>query len=352
MLLCNEIEISISGRNRQYYRNLKYVCNSGDRITIKIEDLNKNSLLKVKVKCDICDNEKSISYHSYCNSLKNGDYYSCNKCKNTKSINTCKEKYGVENVSQLKEIKEKKKQTNINNWGTENVFQNEEIKTKSRETKLEKYDDEYYTNREKSCETCVKNNGVKYPMQSKKIKETRNKNNKEKYGVEHYTQTKDYVEQVIKTNNEKYDSDWYMETDEFKEKSKITNIELYGVERAICNEEIALKMKETKIKNGHYLSDEQLSSFKKYKNEVTRLTKKVKKELYLNWNGVDYYDGEYIAENLTLKYTDKDFPTIDHKTSVSYGFKNNISAEEISLLSNLCITKRSINSSKGSKNEY
>ena len=37
--------------------------------------------------------------------------------------------------------------------------------------------------------------------------------------------------------------------------------------------------------------------------------------------------------------------------SVFYGFKNNIIAQEISKLENLCITKKHINSAKNYKNE-
>ena len=41
----------------------------------------------------------------------------------------------------------------------------------------------------------------------------------------------------------------------------------------------------------------------------------------------------------------------DHKKSVKYGFENDISAVEISMIDNLCITTRSNNSSKGEKIE-
>lgn len=71
-----------------------------------------------------------------------------------------------------------------------------------------------------------------------------------------------------------------------------------------------------------------------------------KKKLIEEWNGFDYYDGEYIKENFDVKHTDYDFPTIDHKISIIYGFKNNIPPEEIGDLSNLCMTKKGINSSK------
>jgi hypothetical protein len=47
-----------------------------------------------------------------------------------------------------------------------------------------------------------------------------------------------------------------------------------------------------------------------------------------------------------LQSSDGCYPTIDHKNSVFYGFMNNIPPEDISDISNLCITKRFINSSK------
>ena len=84
---------------------------------------------------------------------------------------------------------------------------------------------------------------------------------------------------------------------------------------------------------------------------VIRLSHKNKKILLKNWDGYDYYDGEYIKDNFNLPYHHKNYPTIDHKTSIFEGFKNNISAENISNISNLCFTKRYINSKKYIKTE-
>ena len=83
-----------------------------------------------------------------------------------------------------------------------------------------------------------------------------------------------------------------------------------------------------------------------YRNEVRRLTKKSLKSLIDSWDGLDYYDKESIEENYMLDKNDPNYPTIDHKISVYYGFVNNIPPEEISDISNLCITKRFINSKK------
>jgi len=87
-------------------------------------------------------------------------------------------------------------------------------------------------------------------------------------------------------------------------------------------------------------------SFRIYKNEVRRLTRKSSKVLYENWDGKDYYDGEYIKCYINDSPISNGYPTIDHKRSVYYGFKNNIPASEIADISNLCITKRCINSAK------
>lgn len=61
-----------------------------------------------------------------------------------------------------------------------------------------------------------------------------------------------------------------------------------------------------------------------------------------SWDGIDYYDGECIKDNFNLPYYDINYPTVDHKISIFEGFKNNIVADEIADISNLCFTKRCI----------
>jgi hypothetical protein len=80
------------------------------------------------------------------------------------------------------------------------------------------------------------------------------------------------------------------------------------------------------------------------------LTNKNRNKIFEQWNGLDYYDGEHIDKKDLNKY-DNTYPTIDHKISVFFGFKNGITAEEIAKIENLCITKRIINITKNIKNE-
>jgi hypothetical protein len=87
-------------------------------------------------------------------------------------------------------------------------------------------------------------------------------------------------------------------------------------------------------------------SFRRYKNDVRRYTKRATKQLFLEWDGYDYYDGQFIKEYLSENPNSDIYPSIDHKLSVYYGYKNGLPAETIGNISNLCITKRIINSTK------
>lgn len=80
------------------------------------------------------------------------------------------ERYGVENISQLDEIKEKKKKTTRKNFGVDNPFQSEEVKSKIKSTNIEKYGDDHF---------------MKTEFGKEKTKQT----NIEKYGVDNYSKT-------------------------------------------------------------------------------------------------------------------------------------------------------------------
>jgi len=83
---------------------------------------------------------------------KYGNYNNYEKIKETNL-----KKYGVENVSQIEDIKEKKKQTTLNNFG------------------------------------------VKYPMQSKVVRKKLRKNNIEKYGVDNVSQLEEIKDKKKQT---------------------------------------------------------------------------------------------------------------------------------------------------------
>lgn len=135
-------------------------------------------------------------------------------------------------------------------------------------------------------------------------------------------------------------------------KARLTNIERYGVTNPflIDKEGNVKKSKISRLNRGQITPEEKLSEYKKYKKKVQNMTHKNKVLLFKAWDGYDYYDGEYIGDNFKYKWYEPCYPNVDHKYSIMNGFKCGINPEIISNIDNLCITKRSNNMKKSSKN--
>lgn len=192
--------------------------------------------------------------------------------------------------------------------------------------------------REFYCTTCVK--------------ELRNKLTLlEKYGVDNASKSEISKERKKQTNIKNWGVENVFQSDIIKEKSKQTTLEKYGVEFINQSDIIKEKSKQTRIEKGHQISDDKLSEYEKYRRMVISETRKHIYKLYENWNGYDYYDNEYIKDYKKLNSNDNKYPCVDHKNSIYNGFVNNIDYKITGNIDNLCITKRSINSSKQSKNE-
>ena len=173
------------------------------------------------------------------------------------------------------------------------------------------------------------------------------KTNIKKIGVEYPSQSKEIREKSINSYMTHYGVGHPMQSKEIREKSINTCLKNYGVKNPSQSEEIMNRMIKSRGKNRRY----DLSDFKKYQYQVIQLTLKNKTVLFKKWNGLDYYDNDYIKENFNLKPNDKNYPTIDHKFSIFYCFNNDISIKDASKIENLCITKKCINSKKNKKNE-
>jgi hypothetical protein len=156
-----------------------------------------------------------------------------------------------------------------------------------------------------------------------------------KYGVTHTLQDSVIRENIKKTCQKKYNADCYLASKEYLANTTIKN-------------RIRLK----NCANGRWFKDEDLSEFLRYKRRCRTLTDKNRIELFNSWDGTDFYDGEYIKENFKLHFTNKDYPTVDHKISIAYGFRNKITEQDICSIENLCVTKRRINNSKREKCFY
>lgn len=178
----------------------------------------------------------------------------------------------------------------------------------------------------------------------------------EKYGVDNYSKTNEWREKVEKTNIEKYGFKTNLLSPEHIENNKKILLKKYNTEKFYEINRGKIKNK-FKLKNDIFKDEIILSEnlydssllnndYLLYRNECRRFTKYNYNKLIEDWNGIDYYDNSDILNNFKLDHNDPNYPTIDHKISVYYGFKNSIDPNIIGSIDNLCITKRSINSSK------
>lgn len=287
-----------------YYSNLGYKIDK--EIEVSSKHLHKGSGAIVTVMCDNCEKELRIKYKTYYKSTirNNSELYYCEECKYCRIKKTNMEKYGVENVMNINKISKKVSETL--------KYKNKNLTKKERSEQLKKriikkygdLDNFYFSLNEKKKKTCL-----------------------EKYGVENV-----------------------MLVDEIKKKGQSTCFDRYGeINPMFVNEFIEKSTKKsvkTKIKKNLIIPEDKLTEFEKYRRITRRLIYKYKKELFSNWDGYDYYDGEYIKENLNLHYLDKKYPSIDHIIPIFQGFTENIDPYIIGDIKNMCITKREINSSK------
>lgn len=226
-------------------------------------------------------------------------------------------------------------------------------------------DTKFYTVTHGYKSTCSKKCAANDPKRLEKIKNTC----LERYGVENGGGSLQALEKIKNTCLERYGVENPYQSEEKKLKIKSTCLERYGVEKPFSfgsddfknillqkygNEKYhnVEQMLKTKEQRGLiFPKDLQINgkTFGEYEIEVQKLTRKNKKKLYEEWNGCDFYDKEYIADNFNIHFLDKNYPSIDHKISISYGFLNKISAENLAHLDNLCITKRGINSQKAQR---
>lgn len=138
--------------------------------------------------CDHCGNYYSITTK---NQYFNQNFCS-RKCGNNnektrqKTINTHRERYGVDYCTQNKEVLEKQRKTNLEKYGVEHVLQKKDFSDKKKKTMLKRHG--YITCfedpeiQEKIKEKNLEKYGVEYPAQKHLPKETFDIiNNKEKF---------------------------------------------------------------------------------------------------------------------------------------------------------------------------
>jgi len=187
MLLTKKVIVVINTSNINHYLKLGYEnIKRKDIIEIPIDKLSKGSNIKIKAKCDICGNEKEIIYFRYIENISKYNIFSCGrKCSNIKREKTNLEKYNVKNISELTEIKDKRKNTMIERYGVEHALQNVDIKKKSLKTNNKRYNSEFPQKlkfiKDKIEKTNIEKYGFKVAIMNHDIKEKQKKSLKNFY---------------------------------------------------------------------------------------------------------------------------------------------------------------------------
>lgn len=244
MIVPNQyFDITIAKSTRKYFRELGYSdVNVGDTITVPLEHLNKSSKEKIKLICDDCGDEYSVIYKGYNYGKESRKHDYCSKCILKNNI---KNKYGVENVSQLDWVQDKGRETRFEKYG---AWRSEESIQKCKNTKIYKYGDDYAKIAQKKAEkTCLEKYGVRSPME---------------YSV--------ILEKSKQTLIEKYNVDNISKADVIKEKKKETFLRKYGVENPSQFPEFAEKVRKSYFENGNVkTSSQQLEIYNILKNIYT-----------------------------------------------------------------------------------
>lgn len=190
----------------------------GSKSRTKIEDLRvlfeengcelldteyKNKDTPLRFRCE-CGREGLIRYGL----LKRGAR--CRGCKSERARVTTREKYGVDNVSQVTEFKEKGKVTTLEKYGEDHCMKVPAIREQAEKTCLEKY-------------------GTRWAFTQPDVYEKAKSVMLERHGVEYGLQSKEIRKKCTETCQERYGVNRPMESEIFREKGKDTLEERYGV---------------------------------------------------------------------------------------------------------------------------
>lgn len=139
-------------------------------------------------------------------------------------------KYGHSNPQQVPEIRDRTLKTNKNRYGKKHYFETEEFKEKYKEVSLEKW-------------------GAEHPMKTEEGKALVRQTMLAKYGAEHPMAVEEFYQKRLETCRESTGYDWPLESPEVHQKSKKTWLRTRGVDNPSRDPEVLEKIKNTWIEN-------------------------------------------------------------------------------------------------------
>ena len=237
-IITKEVEVRPSGKSIQYYKELGYDVEWRKPLMVKVDDLPKNSNIRVYVACDICKREIGTTYQLYMKSVENCGYYTCKYCNYKKAVETTKKIYGVEYYTQTKEYKERARNTCNFKYGKDYPSQVPEIREKMKESLIAHYD-------------------VDNPTKSAEIRNAIKETVRERYGVDNVSQIDSVKEKIRESMHKKFGVDYALQSVEGQKRREATCIERFGVPHAMQCDEIKAKVAKVYYVNGNVATSNQ-----------------------------------------------------------------------------------------------
>lgn len=186
-----------------------------------VEDLGTRLICQCK-----CGNIKECNRSH----ITNGKAPDCGCGRLERRKNTTLAKYGVENVSSLNAIKQKRKQTCKEKFGDEYFFGSTEGQARAKQGVQKHYGVDNVSQadevKQKKKETAIRNWGVEYSAQAPQVKERIRQTNRSKYGVDYPPQLPENRKKCWRYRNGK--PIWPSAFPEAKAKRDQTCLEKYG----------------------------------------------------------------------------------------------------------------------------
>lgn len=306
MLVPNQyFDIKIIKTNIEHYRSLGYDVQLKDIITVPAEHLTKGSHQEVQVECDCCKKIISREFKNYLACRKDG-YDTCSDCKTVKYKETIYNKYGVNNIMEVPEVRDKIKNTLMERYNVTHNSQIDGFKEKTKKTWLKKYGVEhpFYLDeiKEKRTLTNLERYGSSCPLLNEDILKKKQDTIFERYGVENVSQIEDVKEKKRQASLKKYGVECTLQSNEIKERVRKTMLNRYGYEYVWQVPELRIKALETMSKNGTTpTSTQQINIYdmikKRYPNtELNYPFNKFSLDIFLLFNDIKIdieYDGWY-----------------------------------------------------------
>jgi hypothetical protein len=209
--------------------NLKNLKSLNIELTRKyyVDELHAGCIIEGK--CLDCTN---LFARKYCDLLHIGGYcYDCALKKgNKKYVDTCKSKYGVENISQLEEIKKQKEKTCTQNHGVPYATQSATIQIQIKKTSIKNWGTERPTQNKELLETIAlrneKHTGFRSPLMNPEIKQKITNTNIQKTGYSNPFSNPSVQTKIKKTLIEKFGVDNPMKNQECLKKAFKTGCRL------------------------------------------------------------------------------------------------------------------------------